>query len=190
MRLLALVGWGALGLLVAGAAALVFWLDWRLGLVFAAFLAAVLGWVFGVLKRRVDRRLAAAARRLNLQLRRHPFRYASLHGTYRGRAVSISLVGSRSAGLGTMLVADGAPPGLAALDAGTVTLVRMTHDLPPQPTRLLDPGPPPLTLQGRELRLVLPGICSAHADLRRALQLLARRARELHHPDTTDGTAG
>ena len=103
---------------MAGATALMFWLDWLLGLVFAAFLAAVLAGVFGVPKRRVDRRIAAVAERLNLEVRRHPFRYASLHGSYRGRAASICLVSACSAGLGTLLVADGAPPGMAALDVG------------------------------------------------------------------------
>jgi hypothetical protein len=167
-----------------------FWLDWLLGLVFAAFLATVLVWVFGVLKRRVERQIAATAKRLNLELRRHPFRYASLHGSYRGRAVSISLVAARSAGLGTLLVADGAPPGLAALDVGTVTLVRMTHGLPPQPARLLDPGPPPIAVRGQELHLVLPGIRLGQSELRQALQRLARQAQALQREDGAGASTG
>ena len=100
-------------------------------------------------------------------------------GGYQGHPVRISYESSRTLGLGFLLVAEGAPPGLAALDARNITLVRMGHNLSPQAKRLLEAGPPPVLVQGKELRLILPGICTDPIPLREALRKLHQQAKTL-----------
>lgn len=78
-----------------------------------------------------------------------------------------------------MLVAGGAPPGLAALDVRNITLVRMEHGLAPMRKKLLDPGPPPILARGGEMRLALEGICTDATLLREALKSLHSRVRTL-----------
>ncbi len=179
MGLAARLGWGLLGLLVALGVGLMFWLDWLLGAIFAVFVALVLWYVFGVLKKKIDVQVARAAGRLGLTVSTHPFRYASMAGIYQGRPVKISYESSRSFGLGSLAVTNGAPPALAALDASNITLVRMEHQQAPMKKRLLDPGPPPLLARGTELRLALEGVCTDAALLGDALKRLASQAEAL-----------
>ncbi len=176
------LAWGSLGVLVAACLGLMFWLDWLLGAIFAAFVLAVWWLVFAIHKKEVDRQIAAVAKRLNLTVKRHPLRYAGMIGSYRGHPVSISFQSASTFGLGSILVADGAPPGLAALDVQTRTLVCMHHGLAPQPRRLLDPGPPPIQVKGEYLRLVLPGTCTDRARLQDALERLEHQVKT---PDRT-----
>lgn len=179
MKLLAKVGWALLGLLLLGCLGLMFWINWVLGAVFAVFMGLVLWWVFGIIKRKTDLKVAQAAKKLGLNLRSHPFRYAGMHGEYNGRAVRISYESQRRAGLGSLLATQGGPPGMVALDMQDITLVRMEHGLAAMARELLDPGPPPILAHKQELRLVLEGVCTDPRLLKEALRALEAQVKSL-----------
>jgi uncharacterized protein with PQ loop repeat len=84
MNIWAKIGWGALGFLVLISVAVMFLLHWAMGLFFACFVAMVLWWVFGVLKKKVDIHIRIAADTLSLAFKPHPFRYAAMEGEYKG----------------------------------------------------------------------------------------------------------
>ena len=150
------VGWGLLALLVALGMGLMFWLEWLLGAVFALFVALVLWYVFGVLKKKVDTQLAGPPN--GWVWRWHPILPLRLAGRpLSGPAGEDQLRKFAHLRSG---IADGhrwSPTALAALDARNITLLRLDHQLAPAKKTLLDPGPPPVLAKNGQLRLAPAG---------------------------------
>ena len=173
MSIWAKIGWSASGLLVLAALAVMFLLHWLMGVVFALFTFLVLWWVFGVLKKKTDHRIREAAGKLDLHCKGHPFRYASMQGSYKGLPVRISYESNRSFGLGSALVSSGGAPGLAALDIRNITLLSLEHGLGSMQKQTISQNPFPITVRKEKLLAVLPGISTDARQLAQALEALA-----------------
>lgn len=178
MGVWAMIGWGALGLLVLAGVAVMFLLHWAMGVFFALFTAGVLWWVFGVLKKKVDAGIKKTAERLRLEYRPHPFRYGAMEGSFLGRPVRVSYEGTRGFGAGGAIALATGSPGWAALDIGSVTKITMRHGLAAAKRELLDSGPPAVVLNKEELVVVLPDITSHPGQIKSALERLAALADE------------
>jgi hypothetical protein len=174
-----MAGWFLLGFLVMVGIALMFWIDLFLGSIFAVFCVFVCWFVFGVLKRKVDLFVSDAASKLGLTTRKHPFRYVSMIGEYKGRPVRISYESSTGFGLGSVMVTGTAPPGLAALDICNITMLKMKHGGEIQKKRVLDQGPPVLVVRKDMVMIALDGICTDPRKLKEELNRLAEAAQLL-----------
>lgn len=187
MSLWAKLGWSLLGLLVLASIGVMFLLHWIMGLGFAVFCAAVLWWVFGVLKKKTDSQIKAVSRALGLEYRPHPFRYASLAGQYYGYPVRVSYEGSSSFGLGGIMALTSGSPGWAALDISSLTVISLEPGFDPPGKKLIEPGPPALMLKNGRLLMVLPEVSANAGRIKSGLESLRRLARDMEPRERTAG---
>jgi hypothetical protein len=167
---LQIFGWIALGLLVLLGIASLFLLNTTLGLVFLAYCVVVLYWVFGVLKKKKDKEIRAAANALGLQFKPHPLRYGPIEGDYKGHRVKISYEGGGTLAGGSVAALVTGKPGLAAFDIRNVTLVRLEHRAGRvKRARLRDSQ---IDVRTDEMRTAIAGVCTEPRALRGALDKL------------------
>ncbi len=177
------IGYGLLGLLVLACLGLMFLLNVVLGIVFAVFTAGVLAWVYGVRKRKVDNLIVGAAAEVGLTVEKKILRHPGMSGEFGGRAVRLSYEGAPSGSSGSILGLAADMPGLSALDAGNMTVIRMAHGREVDRGRVIEDGPPLVAIRPGEAVLAAPGLITDGPQLIRLLKRLAEAVEAIERGD-------
>jgi len=175
------IAFGFLGILLLGMLVLCFWINLYLGLFLLVFSTAIIWWIYGVKKKKVDLAMAEAAKKTGLSFQRHPLKYGTIRGSYKGLETEIGVYTDTGSfgGMGVLLTSLSGKGALASLDIRNFTGIKIKHNLGIQRKEVISDGFPLIVADKDEIYLMLPHVSVDAREIERNLDKLCKVAGNL-----------
>ncbi len=175
------IAFGFLGILLLGVIVLCFLINFYLGFFILVFSIAVFWWIYGVRKRKVDSAMSQVSKETGLSFKRHPLKYGTLKGTYKGYETEIGVYTDTGAfgGAGVILASLTGEGALATLEIRNFTGIKIKHNSEIKEKKVISDDFPVIVADKDEIYMMLPYVSADPKEIKRNLDRLCKLATNL-----------